>query len=98
MKTMCPPGYHHNGFVATHALGHMMYIYIYIYSHTYLRELRSCSFYGEGIFLTLCTCKPKNSKSYAMFYYTSVSLLHCFHPKILLYLNFSSVIETPKEQ
>ena len=32
MKTMCPPGYHHNGFMATHALGHMMYgIYIYIY-------------------------------------------------------------------
>ena len=41
MKTMCPPGYHHNGFVATHALGHMIYgytllvpmkyIYIYIY-------------------------------------------------------------------
>ena len=29
MKTMCPPGYHHNGFVATHALGHMMYGYIY---------------------------------------------------------------------
>ena len=25
MKIMCPPGYHHNGFVATHALGHMMY-------------------------------------------------------------------------
>ena len=25
MKTMCPPGYHHNGSVATHALGHMMY-------------------------------------------------------------------------
>ena len=24
MKTMCPPGYHHNGFVATHAIGHMM--------------------------------------------------------------------------
>ena len=21
---MSPPGYHHNGFVATHALGHMM--------------------------------------------------------------------------
>ena len=27
MKTMCPPGYHHNGFVATHALGHLMYGY-----------------------------------------------------------------------
>ena len=26
MKTMCLPGYHHNGFVATHALGHIMYI------------------------------------------------------------------------
>ena len=25
MKTMCPPGYHHNGFVVTHALGHMMH-------------------------------------------------------------------------
>ena len=25
MKTMCPPGHHHNGFVATDALGHMMY-------------------------------------------------------------------------
>ena len=22
METMCPPGFHHNGFVATHALGH----------------------------------------------------------------------------
>ena len=27
MKTICPPGSHHNGFVATHALGHMMYGY-----------------------------------------------------------------------
>ena len=23
---MCPPGYHHNGFVATHLLGDMMHI------------------------------------------------------------------------
>ena len=31
MKTMCPPSYHHNGFVATDALGHMMYgLYIYV--------------------------------------------------------------------
>ena len=27
MKTMCPPGYHHNGFVITHGLGDMMYGY-----------------------------------------------------------------------
>ena len=24
MKTKCPPGYHHNGFVLTHAFGHMI--------------------------------------------------------------------------
>lgn len=25
MKIMCPPGFHHNGFVTTHALGHKMF-------------------------------------------------------------------------
>ena len=25
MKIMCPPGYHNSGFVATHALEHIMY-------------------------------------------------------------------------
>ena len=28
MKTMCPPGYHHNGFVATHVLRHILFGYI----------------------------------------------------------------------
>ena len=27
MKTMCSPGYHHNGFMTTHALGNMMIVY-----------------------------------------------------------------------
>ena len=27
MKTMCSPSYHHNDFVATHALKHMIYVY-----------------------------------------------------------------------
>ena len=27
MKTMCPLGYHHNGFLTVYALGHMMYGY-----------------------------------------------------------------------
>ena len=31
MYTMCPPGYYHNGFMATPELGHRMYGYIYIY-------------------------------------------------------------------
>ena len=39
MKAMCPPGYHHNGHMATHALEHMMYgsgyIYIYICMYIY---------------------------------------------------------------
>ena len=26
MKTMCPPGYNHDIFVAIHALGHMTYV------------------------------------------------------------------------
>ena len=26
MKTMCPPGYHHNDVMATHVLGHMMHL------------------------------------------------------------------------
>ena len=30
MKTMCPPNYHHNSFVTTHALGHMMYGYTFL--------------------------------------------------------------------
>ena len=25
MKTMCPPAYHHGGFVVTNPFGHMMY-------------------------------------------------------------------------
>ena len=33
MKKMCPPSYHHNGFVATHALGHMMYGYTLLVGH-----------------------------------------------------------------
>ena len=52
MKTMCPPSYHHNDFVATHALGYMVYgytllvpmkrsllclfVYICIYIYTYI--------------------------------------------------------------
>ena len=37
MKTMCPPGYHHNGFMANYALGHIMYGYIHnIYGYIYV--------------------------------------------------------------
>ena len=50
MNTICPPSYHHNGFVATHALGHMMYCnvyiciyYIYIYIKWYKGEVICCN-------------------------------------------------------
>ena len=33
-----PPGYHRNGFVATHALGHMMHI-IFMIAHIYCTHL-----------------------------------------------------------
>ena len=46
MKTMCPPVYHHNDYVATHALGHMMCIYIYIYIYIYERvKIYICNIY-----------------------------------------------------
>ena len=50
MKTMCPPSYYHNHFVATHALGHMMYglymlfIYIYIYMNLLPLRFNSCPY------------------------------------------------------
>ena len=37
MTTMSPPGYYHNGFVATHAFGHMMYTYDHVIN------LKNCS-------------------------------------------------------
>ena len=36
IKPMCLPGYHHNGFVATHGLGHMMYGYVYVICMLYI--------------------------------------------------------------
>ena len=56
LKTMYPPGgYHHNGFVMTHALGHMMYGYIYlliyIYKYIYLLHVSLYMvFTTEGFF------------------------------------------------
>ena len=33
---MCPPGYHHSRFVATHTLRHMMYSYSITYTGIFL--------------------------------------------------------------
>ena len=58
MRTVSPQGYHHNGFVATHALGHMIFgyhvrlvptcahIYIYIYIYIYYIYILYVHIYG----------------------------------------------------
>ena len=40
MKTMCPPVYHHNGFVATHALGYMTYTYLFTSLNNFSSAIR----------------------------------------------------------
>ena len=40
MKTMCPPGYHHSDFVASHALGQMMYGYTLLVP---MNQTKECS-------------------------------------------------------
>ena len=36
LKTKCPPGYQHNGFVATHALAHMIDGFFHKVSYWYI--------------------------------------------------------------
>ena len=51
MKTMYPPGYHDNGFVETHALGHMMYGC----AQTYF----TCTFYANFYLFAVSLLKIK---------------------------------------
>ena len=44
MKTMCPSGYHHNGFVEVHALGHMIYGKFFSWLHINDADLASVGF------------------------------------------------------
>ena len=48
---MYPPGYHHNGFVETHALGHMMYGC----AQTYF----TCTFYANFYLFAVSLLKIK---------------------------------------
>ena len=47
MKTICPPGYHHNGFVATHALAHVHHHYLHRTSCAQVHELAQ-SYCGDN--------------------------------------------------
>ena len=44
---MCPPGYHHNDFVATHALGHMMHGWIVSVLYPCLKTLVTISYFDS---------------------------------------------------
>ena len=48
MKTMCPSGYHYDGFVATHVLGHMMYGYTLLILCSLLGLLSTLWFIGNS--------------------------------------------------
>ena len=52
MKTMCPPGYHHNGFLATHALGHMMYEF-FIWQKAFFKSFEKCGFVGYYLIVSI---------------------------------------------
>ena len=72
MKTMCSPGYPHNGFVATDAHGHMVYschkaivvfhIYIYIYTHTL--HIIYLSKFTKKCYGTICNISKKEKKAF----------------------------------
>ena len=52
MKTMCPPGYHDNGFVATHALGHLMYGTVHRCAQVHELPQSHCGDNREGTLLS----------------------------------------------
>ena len=59
MKTLCPPSYHLNGFVATHALGHMLYDYIYLY-YTLKSNAKGLSLKTDIFILVSCLISLHN--------------------------------------
>ena len=71
---MCPPSYHHNGFVANHALGHMIYGYPHVlYSYT---DISVCLSLSLCLSVSLCLC-------------VSVSLCLCVSVSLCLSLSLS---------
>ena len=52
MKVMYPPGYHRNGFVATHALGHVIYNTSYAQVHELLQSI--CIYIYMYVYMCVC--------------------------------------------
>ena len=65
MKTMCPSGYPHNGFVATHALDHIMWGHIFLVAmnQKVVNKLnKQCNLNGQKSFTTHAVLKSRKSK------------------------------------
>ena len=56
MKTMCSAGHHHNGFVATHALGHMMYGYTSLVPNLTKYKLNYKKLSRQNVCVCVCLC------------------------------------------
>ena len=63
MKAMCPSGYHHNGFVANHILGYMMYGYTLPVNQRVLNKLsKEHNISGNKEYKTHRVLKSRRSK------------------------------------
>ena len=51
MKIMCPPGYHHNGFMATHAKAYCFHDYIHVYVF-----FDFCNIVAKPVCMCICIC------------------------------------------
>ena len=87
MKTMCPPGYHHNGFVATHTPGHMMYAtYIYIYIYIYMYVYIYIYIYAIYIYICIYICMY-------IYIYISYTNFECFLYCFVLNIKYYIIIQ-----
>ena len=90
---------------------YILYIYIYIYIHIlYIHMLkthqltnlglRGYSFYEEGIFLTMCTCKTINKSLFSIICHVLLHFLFLFYTvsimKLILYFTCNFIMETLK--
>ena len=78
MKTMCPPGYHHSGFAATRALGHVIYKAIVV-----ITERAHC--FNDCICTTLILLLCDLS---TVCIYTYVYIHMCIHICIHTYIHY----------
>ena len=78
MKTICPPRYHHNVFIATPALGHMMYGYTLLVPMNQ-KVLKKLSSYYLSIYLSI---------SLSLYIYTYIYIYIYINIYIYIYITY----------